>query len=98
MKGSRMAALAAALAAAVTGQSAAARAGDIQGDAYGCEELWVMRNQVFKDNGYCFATEKARSHFGNGGCRYHDEGSVPLSRSERSLIRDIRKSERRQGC
>lgn len=75
-----------------------ASAGDVQGDAYSCAELWVMRNQVFKDHRYCFATEKARSYFGNGGCLYVEEGAVPLSRAERRLVRDIRSSERRQGC
>lgn len=75
-----------------------ATAGDVQGDAYGCQELWVMRNQIFKDNGYCFATDRARDYFGNGGCRYHSESSVPLSKQERNTVRQIRASERRQSC
>ena len=75
-----------------------AKAGDIQGDAYGCEELWVMRNEVYKSAGYCFKTARAINYFGNGGCSYFSEGAVPLSRGERSMIRGIRASERRQAC
>jgi hypothetical protein len=75
-----------------------AYAGDIQGDAYDCKELWVMRNQIYKDNGYCLKTQKAISYFGNGGCSYHSEASTPLSEQDRLIIRYIKKSEARQGC
>jgi hypothetical protein len=78
--------------------TAPAQAGDVQGDAYSCEELWVMRNQVFKDNGYCFKAARAINYFGTGGCSYDSEAAVPLSKSERSFIREIRASERRLGC
>jgi hypothetical protein len=74
------------------------RAGDIQGDAYDCHELWVMRNQIYKDNGYCFKTARAISYFGNGGCGYSNEASLPLSRQDRHVIGDIKRSEVRQGC
>ncbi len=90
------------LAAAAAGLLAAsmlpAKAGDVQGDAYDCQELWVMRNEIYKANGYCFKTARAINTFGNGGCSYHHEGAVPLSGGERSVIRSIRRSERRQAC
>jgi hypothetical protein len=76
----------------------AARAGDVQGDAYGCEELWVLRNEIYKNAGYCFASAKAISHFGNGGCNYRSLSALPLSDNDRIAVRSIRKSERRQGC
>jgi YARHG domain len=41
---------------------------DDAADGLSCHDLWVMRNQVYKDHGYCFKTEKARTYFGNGGC------------------------------
>lgn len=75
-----------------------AQAGDIQGDAYSCQELWVMRNQIFKNAGYCFKTQKAISYFGNGGCVYQDQDDVPLSAMDKIVIRDAKKSEARQGC
>lgn len=75
-----------------------ARAGDIQGDAYSCEELWVMRNQIFKNAGYCFKTEKAITYFGNGGCTYDNQDDIPLSDVDRIVIRDAKQSEARQRC
>jgi hypothetical protein len=78
--------------------SAPARAGDIQGDAYSCAELWVMRNQIYKNAGYCFKTAKAIKYFGNAGCRFDDEDDVPLSKNQRRIISDIEKSQIRQGC
>ena len=92
----------AAVAAAAAGCSLAmaghASAGDVQGDAYSCEELWVMRNQIYKDRGYCFKTERAITYFGIGGCLHDSEDSLPLLKSERRLVRDIEASEGRQGC
>lgn len=75
-----------------------ALAGDIQGDAYGCHELWVMRNQIYKSAGYCFTSQRAIEYFGNGGCTYHDQSKVPLSDQDRQIISDIRRSIKRQGC
>lgn len=75
-----------------------AAAGDVQGDAYDCQELWVMRNQIYKDAGYCFTTPRAITYFGIGGCVYDSEASVPLTQSERSTVNAIRQSEARQSC
>ncbi len=90
--------LATAAAALLAASMIPAKAGDVQGDAYDCQELWVMRNEIYKANGYCFKTSRAINYFGNGGCSYHNEGAVPLSGGERSVIRSVRASERRQGC
>ncbi len=78
--------------------SLAAKAGDVQGDAYSCEELWVMRNQMYKDNAFCFQSTRAMTYFGNGGCIYHDDDAVPFSKSERRVLHMIKASEARQGC
>jgi YARHG domain len=75
-----------------------ARAGDVQGDAYDCKDLWVMRNEIYKNAGYCFASAQAVNYFGNGGCRYRTISALPLSDQDRSVVGGIRKSERRQGC
>jgi YARHG domain len=73
-------------------------AGDIQGDAYDCKDLWLMRNQIYKTNGYCFRTAKAISIFGNAGCSFDSLSAVPVSDQDRRTIRDIKKSEARQQC
>ena len=75
-----------------------ASAGDIQGDAYSCKELYVMRNDIYKSGGYCFKTAKAIKQFGNAGCQYDSLGDVPLSANQRAVIKDIKKSEARLGC
>ncbi len=94
----RITALAIALIIPVLGLTAPADAGDVQGDAYECQDLWVMRNQVYKDNGYCFTSARAISYFGIGGCSVTSEADLPLSKSERNLVREVRASERRQSC
>lgn len=75
-----------------------AQAGDVQGDAYDCKELWVMRNQIYKGGGYCFVSSKAISYFGNGGCHYHSTAALPLSHQNRDVLHDIKTSEARQRC
>jgi len=66
--------------------------------AQSCQDLWAERNGYYKDAGFCFKTDRAISYFGNGGCRYNNEGSVPLSAAARARIGQITAMERRQGC
>jgi len=66
--------------------------------AQNCQALWVERNSYYKDAGYCFKTPRAISYFGNQGCLYNDEGSVPLPRGIRARIAEITGLERRYGC
>jgi hypothetical protein len=66
--------------------------------AQNCQALWVERNSYYKDAGYCFKTPRAISYFGNQGCMYNDEGSVPLPRGIRARIAEITGLERRYGC
>ena len=67
-------------------------------NAQSCQQLWVERNSYYKDAGYCFKTDRAIAYFGNRGCSYDNEGSVPLSRDARSRINEIVRLERRMGC
>lgn len=66
--------------------------------AMDCDELWFARNLIFKDSGYCFRTARAIRQFGNAGCRYDDQESVPLSNVDRQNIRAIQSWEARRGC
>lgn len=63
-----------------------------------CRSLWVERNQIYKDAGYCFKTARAIRAFGNSGCSYDNIGDVPLSDNQRAEVQDIRAQERRLGC
>lgn len=90
--------LAAAAAASLAATLIPAHAGDVQGDAYDCQELYVLRNEIYKDAGYCFKTAKAIQQFGNAGCQYDSLSDVPMSANQRTSVRDIKKSEARQSC
>ncbi len=63
-----------------------------------CQALWVERNTYYKGGGYCFKTARAIRYFGNAGCRYDNENSVPLSSAVRRRIAEIVTQERIQGC
>ena len=63
-----------------------------------CQRLWVARNSIYKENGYCFNTPRGVRYFGNAGCQYDDVREVPLSRGERARIADILAEERALGC
>lgn len=63
-----------------------------------CQILWEVRNTIYKENGYCFKTQKAINHFGNAGCIYTDLGAVPLNAYERANVGAIAKVEKQKGC
>jgi hypothetical protein len=67
-------------------------------DALSCHQLWVKRNQIYKFNGYCFQTAKARNYFGNAGCYIHDMNDVPLSKSELDRVLTYKHWETVNGC
>ena len=57
-----------------------------------------MRNTIYKENGYCFQTKKARQYFGNKGCWIDDMEDVKLSRIERYNVGQIVAVEKALGC
>jgi hypothetical protein len=63
-----------------------------------CQRLWVERNSIYKEAGYCFKTARAIRYFGNAGCQYDVEAALPLSRGERARVADIIAEERANGC
>ncbi len=63
-----------------------------------CQILWEVRNTIYKENGYCFKTKKAKEELGNAGCIYHDMGAVPLNAYERANVGAITKVEKQKGC
>lgn len=63
-----------------------------------CGELWVQRNNVYKEAGYCFRTSRAIRAFGNAGCRYDSQGDVPLTANQRDVIGYLVQRERMLGC
>ena len=63
-----------------------------------CHRLWVERNQIYKDYGYCFKTERAIRYFGNRGCHYDYQGDIHLSRRDQAAIDRIQAEERDNDC
>ena len=63
-----------------------------------CENLAHVRNRLYHENGYCFRTKVTRDMYGNAGCKFPIQAMVPLSRTERASIVNVRKVEREKGC
>ncbi|MGZ5914806.1 MAG: YARHG domain-containing protein [Hyphomicrobium sp.] len=76
-------------------------AGAMPGDSakvVSCQDIWVLRNQIYKDHGYCFKTTRARNYFGNGGCWVDDESDVGLSSKKMKLVLKYKHWETVKGC
>ena len=76
----------------------AAYSGDEVRPGSSCQELWVARNQIYKNSGYCFKTARAREFFGNGACTFDDVDAGPISDADRRYITQIKKLEAQKGC
>jgi YARHG domain len=63
-----------------------------------CQSLWEVRNTIYKENGYCFTTQRAIDAFGNDGCYVHSQGAVKLNHYERYNVRAVKKVEHAKGC
>jgi hypothetical protein len=63
-----------------------------------CENLWVLRNTIYQENGYCFKTQRAINYLGNDQCSITNMSAVPLSQIERFNIGQIVAVERQMGC
>lgn len=67
-------------------------------DELSCDALWHKRNSLFKVAGYCFKTKRAIAEFGNAGCRYDHTNLVPLSDTDRQLVKRIQAAEETKRC
>ncbi len=63
-----------------------------------CQNLWYVRNRIYKDNGYCFKTATGISELGNAGCTIANQAAVPLNAYERANIGTIRSVEKAKRC
>lgn len=63
-----------------------------------CEFLYFLRNSIYKENGYCFRTQRAIRTFGNAGCYIQDAARVPLNPVERYNVDLIKRVENARGC
>lgn len=63
-----------------------------------CEDLWILRNSIWKDARYCFKTKRAITAFGNEGCAFADQSAVPLNEYQRRNAETLLSVETEKGC
>ncbi|KQW77379.1 hypothetical protein ASC89_19530 [Devosia sp. Root413D1] len=63
--------------------------------AESCFDLWMARNTIYDDNGYCFSTELAQEYFDNDDCWTR---KPKFSKAERREIEAIKQEEDDRGC
>lgn len=65
---------------------------------FSCQVLWDLRNSIFKENGYCFKTQRAKDYFGNKGCWVTQQSKVKLNSFEKYNVNQIVAVEAEMGC
>ncbi len=63
-----------------------------------CEFLYVMRNRIYAQHGYCFQTARAIATFGNVGCVSRNANALGLSAIELGNATTILQAEQAKGC
>jgi hypothetical protein len=63
-----------------------------------CEFLYLMRNQIYAEHGYCFHTARAISTFGNASCVSGDANAIGLNEYERANAVTILQAEHAKAC
>lgn len=69
---------------------------DLKG--HSCEQLWILRNSVFHEQGYCFHSDKARKWFVGKDCKFDDIRLVPLNDYQRKNVEVVQAAEKDKGC
>ncbi|HEX4196775.1 MAG TPA: YARHG domain-containing protein [Caulobacteraceae bacterium] len=67
-------------------------------DGPSCDFLYMMRNRIYAQHGYCFRTPRGVSEIGNSGCYISNQAAVALSNIERDNIAVIQKAENAKSC
>lgn len=60
-----------------------------------CKRLWMKRNQIYSDAGYCFASDLGQFNFNNTKCKAID---ARLTGIEKDIVKDIRRKENELNC
>lgn len=72
-----------------------ATAGPALGFADECKSLWIERNEIFQERGFCFGSNLGKGYFGNEGCTTK---SPTLSVSEKTRVSQIKTREGHLNC
>lgn len=60
-----------------------------------CQDLWLKRNALYDEAGYCFKDFSARTIFDNSNC---NNGQIALTAAQKSAIETIQKQETQLAC
>jgi hypothetical protein len=63
-----------------------------------CSNLWHVRNEIYHENGYCFASDRGRRFFSNSGCTEQEQANLQLSAVERHNVEAIATAEIAKDC
>ena len=63
-----------------------------------CQSLYEVRNLIYKQNGFCFSSNRAKQTFGNDGCWITKQSQVRLNAVERDNAATIAAVESAKGC
>ena len=63
-----------------------------------CQNLWLVRNTIYYQRGYCFQTERGRKAFSNSRCSINSIANLKLNPIERANVATLQRIERRKGC
>jgi hypothetical protein len=63
-----------------------------------CQNLWLVRNSIYNDRGYCFKTQAAKQEFDNSDCFVTDAGAIKFNEHEWNNITRISKVEKEKSC
>ena len=65
---------------------------------WSCDDLWVARNTIYFEHGYCFKTDAAIEYFGNDQCYVENANRLNFSRIEQHNIDAIATVEKSRRC
>lgn len=63
-----------------------------------CDSLWMVRNSIYDERGFCFKTARALETFSNDDCYVTNASRLRFNAFERTNIDRIAAVERKKGC
>jgi hypothetical protein len=67
-------------------------------DGPSCDFIYMMRNRIYAQHGYCFKTARGIAEIGNTDCAIANPAALPLNHVERDNIATLAKAERAESC
>lgn len=63
-----------------------------------CENLWLVRNTIFHQRGYCFQSGRGQKEFSNSRCSVNAVADLKLAGVEAANVATLERVERGKGC